>query len=76
MLGNKRLQKEYQLHVKRKTAPVFQAVQATLSNDDDRNVEAVFTEWLKKMDEQEKSFLQSHKEIDEIVSALKDKLKT
>ncbi|PEJ39165.1 heptaprenyl diphosphate synthase component 1 [Bacillus pseudomycoides] len=76
MLGNKRLQKEYQLHAKRKTAPVFQAVQATLSNDDDRNVEAVFTEWLKKMDEQEKSFLQSHKEIDEIVSALKDKLKT
>ncbi|KEK22754.1 heptaprenyl diphosphate synthase component 1 [Bacillus gaemokensis] len=76
MLGSNRLQTEYQLHAERKNAPVFQAVQATLSNDDDRNAETVFKEWLGEMSKQEKTFLQSHKEIGDVVSTLKDKLKT
>ncbi|WP_459501523.1 heptaprenyl diphosphate synthase component 1 [Bacillus sp. C1] len=75
ILGKNRLQKEYQLHAERKTAPVFQAVQAVLSNDDE-NVETVFTEWLEEMNKKENSFLKKHKEIDKIVSTLKDKLRT
>ncbi|MFJ8527111.1 heptaprenyl diphosphate synthase [Bacillus pseudomycoides] len=76
VLGRNRLQREYQLHAERQNVPVFQAVQATLSNDDDRNVETVFKEWLEEMNKQEHTFLQSHKEIDGIVSTLKDKLRT
>ncbi|WP_243521353.1 heptaprenyl diphosphate synthase component 1 [Bacillus pseudomycoides] len=76
VLGRNRLQKEYQLHAERQNAPVFQAVQATLSNDGGRNVKTVYKEWLEEVGKQERAFLQNHKEIGDVVSTLKGKLKT
>lgn len=76
VLGRNRLQKEYQLHAERKSAPVFQAVQTILSNDGDRSVKTIYKEWLEEVDKQERAFLQNHKEIWDVISTLKGQLKT
>ncbi|PFK47422.1 heptaprenyl diphosphate synthase [Bacillus cereus] len=76
VLGRNRLQKEYQLHAERKSAPVFQAVQTTLSNDGNRSAKAIYKEWLEEVDKQERAFLKNHKEILDVISTLKGQLKT
>ncbi|KFN01341.1 heptaprenyl diphosphate synthase (HEPPP synthase) subunit 1 family protein [Bacillus clarus] len=76
VLGKNRLQKEYQLHADKQNSPVFQAVQETISNDDDSDVETIVNGWLAEMDKQESVFLQSHTEINDVVSTLRDKSKT
>ncbi|MDM5154135.1 heptaprenyl diphosphate synthase component 1 [Bacillus sp. DX1.1] len=74
VLGSNRLQKEYQLHAEKQNAPVFQAVQAILSNDD-MKVEKAYKNRLEEMNKQEVAFLQNHQEICSLVSTLKDKVK-
>ena len=74
VLGGNRLQQEYDMYTEGQHAPVFQAVRETLENGDDRSVERVCKKWLEEIHQKESIFLRNHKEIDEIVSALRDRL--
>ncbi|PFO49966.1 heptaprenyl diphosphate synthase [Bacillus cereus] len=69
VLGGNRLQKEIQLYADKQHSPVFQAMQDALGD----KAEVVINGWMKELRKKEKQFLESHTDINEINSVLRNK---